>query len=68
MSKNKMTSFEKLEFFRNRQRRGDLTVLSDLTDYSISHISNVIAERRNLPKSLADAAYTLTSRRKLSYA
>lgn len=63
MTKNKLNRTAKQIFFAARQRKGDVAKLAESTGYSASHISNVLAGRRNVPQALADEMYKISRRR-----
>ena len=62
MTKSRST---KVQMFKARQRKGDLQTLSNMTGFSTSHVSNVLANRRSdsFP-SIVETAYKLSYRRK----
>jgi hypothetical protein len=60
---NYLNRTAKLSFFTHRQKQGDLTRLSEETDYSVSHLSNVTNGRRRVNDTIANAMYMLTRRR-----
>ena len=60
---NYLNRTAKLSFFTHRQKTGDLTRLSEETDYSVSHLSNITNGRRRVNDTIANAMYNLTSRR-----
>jgi len=60
---SKLNQTAKLAFFTARQRRGDVTQLSEDTFYSVSHISNITAGRRSVPKVVANRMYTMSRNR-----
>ena len=60
---NYLNSTAKLNFFKARQRRGDVTRIAEETEYSVSHVSNVIAGRRSVPQTIANEMYKLSRRR-----
>ena len=60
---NYLNRTAKLSFFTHRQKQGDLTRLSEETDYSVSHLSNITNGRRRVNDTIANAMYNLTSRR-----
>lgn len=61
---NKMNSVEKLNFFKARQRKGDVTRIAENTGYSVSHVSNVVTGRRSVPQVMANEMYNITRRRR----
>ena len=63
MSYKKLNRTAKQAFFSARQRSGDAARLSDATGYSLSHVNNVIAGRRNVPQILANEMYNISRRR-----
>jgi hypothetical protein len=60
---NYLNRTAKLSFFTHRQKTGDLTRLSEETDYSVSHLSNITNGRRRVNDTIANAMYMLTRRR-----
>lgn len=60
---NYLNRTAKLSFFTHRQKQGDLTRLSEETDYSVSHLSNITNGRRRVNNEIANAMYMLTRRR-----
>jgi len=60
---NKLNRTAKLNFFKARQRQGDVTRVAELTGYSESHVSNVVAGRRSVPQEIANEMYNITRRR-----
>jgi hypothetical protein len=61
--KRKMNRTAILSFYNARFFSGDIDRLSEKTGYSKSHISNVIAGRRSVSITLADAMYYISYRR-----
>jgi hypothetical protein len=59
----KLNRTAKQAFFSARQRKGDAERLSEKTGYSISHVNNVMAGRRNVPQLLANEMYNISKRR-----
>jgi hypothetical protein len=59
----RLNSIEKLNFFKARQRKGDLTRIADGTGYSESHVCNVVAGRRSVPQVMANEMYKVSRRR-----
>lgn len=53
----------KLAFYTARRRKGDVTNVAEKTGYSVSHVSNVLAGRRSMPKTVASELYNLSRRR-----
>jgi hypothetical protein len=60
---NYLNRTAKLSFFTHRQKQGDLTRLSEETNYSVSHLSNITNGRRRVNDTIANAMYMLTRRR-----
>lgn len=60
---NKLNRTAKLNFFKARQRQGDVTRVAESTGYSKSHVSNVVAGRRSVPQVMANEMYNITRRR-----
>jgi hypothetical protein len=63
MSKNTKTNTVSRTAVRNKLRKGETNTIADKTGYSVSHVSNVLAGRRN-NSDIMKVATTLTSRRK----
>jgi DNA-binding transcriptional regulator YdaS (Cro superfamily) len=63
MNRRKLNRTAKQAFFSARQRQGDATRLAEATGYSVSHVNNVIAGRRNVPQILANEMYNISRRR-----
>jgi hypothetical protein len=61
--KRKMNRTAIRPFYRARQRQGDYTRLSEMTGYSVSHISNVVNGARGINDTLANAMYSISRRR-----
>jgi len=59
----KLNRTAKQAFFSARQRKGDAERLSEKTGYSVSHVNNVMAGRRNVPQLLANEMYNISKRR-----
>ena len=60
---NNLNRTAKLAFYNARQRQGDVTRIAENTDYSVSHINNVIAGRRSVPQAVANEMYNISRRR-----
>ena len=58
-----MTNFEKVNFWMERRRKGDVTRVANNTWYSPSHISNMVSGRRAINSFVADTLYRLSRRR-----
>jgi hypothetical protein len=58
-----MTINQKLKFINARKRHGDMLVLADISGYTQSHISFVLAGKRN-NEDIVDLAYKFVLRRK----
>ena len=63
MNRRKLNRTAKQAFFSARQRQGDAARLAEATGYSVSHVNNVIAGRRNVPQILANEMYNISRRR-----
>jgi len=63
MSKNKTIATPSLSNVASKLKAGEISKLASSTGYSISHVSNVLAGRRN-NADIAKAATKMTSRRK----
>ena len=53
----------KQAFYIVRQRRGDVTRLSETTGLSVGQVSNVVAGRRSVSQELANEMYNISRRR-----
>jgi len=53
-----------LAFFTARQRKGDVTRIANNTNYSISHISNVLNGRRSMNETISKEMHRISRRRK----
>ena len=60
---NYLNRTAKLSFFRNRQRSGDVTRLSEETGYTTRMIYYVLRGERRVNQTIANAMYNLTRRR-----
>lgn len=60
---NYLNRSAKQAFFTARKRSGDATRIADQTGYSVSHITNVIAGRRNVTNVIANEMYNVSRRR-----
>jgi hypothetical protein len=63
-STSKMSNQEVLSFYRSRSRRGDNQLISSITGYSKTHISNIKNGNRTINDSVAKAMYKVSSKRK----
>jgi hypothetical protein len=62
-TKKRMNKTAILSFYNARKRRGDNAQLVEITGYSHSHISNVVAGRRSVNQPLANAMYSISKNR-----
>ena len=60
---SKLNRTAKLSFFTSRKRSGDATRLSEVTGYSVSHISNVMSGVCSIPQELVNEMYNISRRR-----
>lgn len=60
----RMSNAQKVAYFASRKQHGDVTTISENTGYSQSHISNVLAGRRTVNKTIADGMYSVSQGRK----
>lgn len=60
---NYLNRTAKQAFYSARKHDGDAVRIADQTGYSVSHISNVIAGRRNVNDTIANAMYRISRRR-----
>ena len=60
---NYLNRTAKLSFFTHRRRQGDVNRIVDETGYSTSHITNMLSGARRVNDTVANAMYSLTSRR-----
>lgn len=66
MSFQKLTPVYKLVKVAQRRKRGDVTTIANELSYSTSHVSNVLAGRRN-NDSITNKAYRMAYRRESVY-
>ena len=57
-----LTEITKVGRFQQKRRRGDITRLANETNYSTSHVSNVMNGRR-FNSAITSAAYRMANRR-----
>jgi hypothetical protein len=62
----KLTNQEKLNFYMERQRKGDIERLAESTGFTTRFVYYVRAGQRNVNEVLANAMYNLSRRRKLA--
>jgi hypothetical protein len=60
---NYLNRTAKLSFFKNRQRSGDVSKISETTGYTERMIYYVLAGERRVNQVIANAMYNLTRRR-----
>jgi hypothetical protein len=60
---NYLNRSAKQAFYTARKRSGDATRIAETTGYSVSHISNVMAGRRNVNDTIANEMYNVSRRR-----
>ena len=60
---NYLNRSAKQAFYTARKRSGDATRIAETTGYSVSHISNVVAGRRNVNDTIANEMYNVSRRR-----
>jgi hypothetical protein len=58
-----MHKLEQVSFWQSRQRRGDISAVAYQTNYSVSHVSNMIKGTRTLDNYVALALYRISRRR-----
>jgi hypothetical protein len=63
--KNTRDAVSKMNFFLSRQRQGDAQRIAEKTGYSVSHVRNVVAGRRNVPEIMANEMYNISRRRQV---
>jgi len=63
MGKTTRTVGEQLAFYTTRRRKSDYAVIAEATGYSDSHVSNVLAGRRN-NDTIVKNAYRMVKSRK----
>ena len=61
--KRKMNAQAKLAHFTARKQHGDSIRIAEATGYSESHVSNVLAGRRSIPKDMANQMYNISRNR-----
>jgi hypothetical protein len=62
----KLTNQEKLDFYMERQRKGDIERLAESTGFTTRFVYYVRAKQRNVNEVLANTMYNLSRRRKLA--
>ena len=50
-------------FYVARKRKGDTKRIATESNYSICHVTNVLAGRRSIPQSMANKMYNISRRR-----
>ena len=63
MKKQNISAPSTLSTIKRKLRKGEVTQLAIATNYSVSHVTNVLAGRKN-NASIVKAAHNLTRRRK----
>lgn len=64
MMAKKLSLNEKVSYFKTRKQPGDITNVADDTGYSVSHVSNIVAGRRNVNEVIGNALYDTAKGRK----
>jgi hypothetical protein len=59
----KLNRTAKQAFFTARRRNGDVTRIAKMSDYSVSHVSNIMSGRRIVNQEVANAMYMVSRRR-----
>ena len=59
----KLNKTAKQAFFTARRRNGDVTRIAEMSNQSVSHVSNIMSGRRSVNQEVANAMYMLTRRR-----
>jgi transcriptional regulator with XRE-family HTH domain len=62
--KKQLNCSAKLAYFVARKQRGDSMRVAELTGYSRSHVSNVLAGRRTVPQEMANEMYNISRNRR----
>ena len=62
-SYRRLTSTAKQAFYVARRREGDVSRIAEMSGYSESHVSNIIAGRRSVNPEIANAMYNISRRR-----
>jgi hypothetical protein len=60
---SKLNCTAKQAFWNARKKDGDVQTISEVTGYSVSHVSNIISGRRRNNDIIADAMYKVSRRR-----
>ena len=63
MTKNRLSSEEKLMFYQSRKRKGDIARLATDTGYTQRMIYYVLRGERTVNNTIASAMYNLSRRR-----
>ena len=53
----------KQAFYVARRRDGDVARIAEMSGYSVSHVSNILAGRRVVNQDVANAMYDISRRR-----
>jgi plasmid maintenance system antidote protein VapI len=54
----------KMAFWNARKQNGDTSRIAEMTGYSVSHVSNMTNGRRTVTENVANAMYSISSKRK----
>jgi hypothetical protein len=54
----------KMAFWNARKQSGDTNRIAEMTGYSVSHVSNMTNGRRTVTEDVANAMYSISSKRK----
>ena len=64
MKKTKLNKTATLAYYTARKQQGDVETISRLTNYSPSHITNILSGRRSISQNVANVLFTLSKSRK----
>ena len=53
-----------MAFWNARKQSGDTNRIAEMTGYSVSHVSNMTNGRRTVTEDVANAMYSISSKRK----
>jgi hypothetical protein len=59
----KLNKTAKHAFFTARRRNGDVTRVAEMSNQSVSHVSNIMSGRRSVNQEVANAMYMVSRRR-----
>jgi len=60
---SKLNTTARLAFYNARRRQGDTQRISEMTGYSVSHVTNVLNGSRSANPEITQTAYRMARRR-----